>query len=494
EEKETSAQREIARFDADAVALSYDGAQDRFPGIVDPQREDATRYVMSGYDRAAGEEELKTDLAAADITWWPAWLGENDTIKTGVKFVANDLAQVRRTDVHAVKPGRAPDMSGFVAAWRRDDFLGRGFDPGVLPDAAAVGRWVAAHPDAVERDDLVSALRSAPASFTSRERVGAGYVMANIHAGRWRFLAGGRYEYTWLDSTGNEVIVGDPDFIVQPREASNAYGNFFPSLHARYRLNPATAVIASYTQTIRRPDFDDTAPFRIVETDERRIREGNPEARAMVYDNLDLAFDIEPAKGALVSWDWFYRAVSDSLYTATSTVADGPFAGYRLERIENGGDSSLWGSKLSWQQDLGTVSARLSPFSWNLAYTFSQSSAEYPERPGESLPLAGVSEHDVQAALSYASERMYIQLGLELESRWLRRVSEVGPEKDVYMADIYYLNLLAEYRINPTWTAFIDWENINRAFEEDAREGSGMRAYGYRWDPWKILVGVRFER
>ena len=57
----------------------------------------------------------------------------------------------------------------------------------------------------------------------------------------------------------------------------------------------------------------------------------------------------------------------------------------------------------------------------------------------------------------------------------------------------HYLNLLAEYKLSKQWTFFVDWENLERNFEDSSEEGTSRRPYHYKWDPWKIFFGLRFE-
>lgn len=64
-----------------------------------------------------------------------------------------------------------------------------------------------------------------------------------------------------LDKDGD----GDFDEVVylgtNPTTGSSDYGHAFPNAHYRYKWNDRTTLIASYTNTIERPEYGDVVPF-----------------------------------------------------------------------------------------------------------------------------------------------------------------------------------------------------------------------------------------
>ncbi len=494
QETETDPIQEDVLYQRDDVAIGYRVADTAFPEVVFPADDGANNYRLVSYDRLFKDEQFDTAIAGIDLKWAGGFLGEGDFFKFGFKTSANDASILRRTDVHSIVPNSEDILLGdFVSGHRRDDFIGRGFTSGVLPDAQATGAALDSRPNRLQRDDLLSALRSEPGSFDVQEDISAAYAMVNWQRGKLRLVGGIRYEDTQLSSNGNEVVVDGDMFEIRQRSGSNSYDQFFPGIHAQYGLSPTMTLFSSFTKTIKRPDFSDTAPFRVVSTDDREIEEGNPDLQPTLFDNFDFALDYKPNDNLLVSAELFYREVSDTIFSDLRTLDSGPFAGFRLEQLRNGDSAEQSGGKLLIQHSLKSLGPAFKPWSWSVVYTYTHSDASYAQRPRENLPIAETPESQLDGVISYETERLFLQLGIDFQSDNLERVSRVGLDKDVYVSNFLWLNFKGEVKLGNRVTAFIDWKNLLKEYEEESHEGIVARPFSYKHDPWAILSGFRFN-
>jgi TonB-dependent receptor len=484
--------RENAVFRREGATIGYTRATTE-PTLSFPSDDDPSTYSLTNYDHRVRSNLFGSGVAALDLRWDRGFLKTGDFLKFGFKQSTKSLTFDRRTDTFLPTGTTSILLDQFVSSDVRTDFLDQGFSPGFVPDAAATSAFLTSQPGLLERDDLLSALRSDPGSFSVDEDVFAAFTMMNWQGQKLRVAAGARFEQTSLSSTGNEVLVTEDSFEVREQRAANDYGHIFPGIHLQYRASPELSFFSSYTRMVKRPNAADTAPFRVIDIEDREVKEGNPDLRATLFDNWDLALDYTLNEDFVISWEAFYRNVTDTVFVELSTVSTGTFAGFNLEQLRNGGAASLQGTKIVIQQELGSVSDALEAWSWSLAYTYTDSTAEYPQRPNESLPITGTPRDDIEGELSYEGEQLYVQFGLEYGSPELDRVSPLGPAKDVFESDFVSLNLQVEYKLSPRFTAYLDWENLLRGYEEELVEGLNARPFAYRHDPWIVMSGVRFK-
>ncbi len=481
------------RYSREGITFGYRDARGRYPEIVVPEIDDPGLYPLESYDNSTQDEEETTSVAAIDLKWEDGFLGKGDYLKIGAKYSRDDREIVRRLQAFDAASPDALRLADFQSPFTRDDFIGRGFSPGAVPDAEATAAFVAANPSTVVLDPVLSALRSDPGSYEVQQDVTAAYTMINWQGERLRVVAGLRFEDTQLSATGNEVIVEGDEITVVSNTAGNGYEQVFPGLHMRYELSPSLTLFGSTTKTIQRPNFSYTAPFRVIDIEDSEIFEGTPSLRATLYQNYDLSLDYQPNEDLLISGEVFYRDVTDPVYRQSIFIPDGQFAGYQRDQLLNGEPSTRQGAKLILQQQLGALAEQLSAWSWSFAYTYTETEASYPQRPDEVLPLINAPTDRIDGTLSYRGDRAFVQLGVDYRSRMLHRVGETGPVQDQFERSRLSLNVKAEHKVNERLTAFVDWENILGEFERDITESPERLSRYFQHDPWIVLAGMRFK-
>jgi|GEM_PF-1735288 len=481
------------RFTRSGVSFGYTGAQTPVPTVVYPADDAPSLYALTNYDTSTEYDELTTTVAAVDVRWEDGFFKSGDYLKFGLKSSSDQRDITRSLQTYAVGSSATIRLSDALSQFTRDDFLGEGFSPGAVPDARIAASYLQANPAVLKLDALQSARRSHPGSYDVQQDINAAYSMVNWQGDRLRIVAGLRYEGTQLSALGNAVIVNGTAFEVLPRRAANEYDQLFPGLHLQYQLNPALTIFGSSTKTIKRPSFSYTAPFQVLDVEDSEIIEGTPELRATLYQNYDIALDYHPTKDLLVSGEIFYRDITDPIYRETQLLTTGEFAGFERRQLRNGDPATQYGAKVMVQHDLGALTPELEPWSWSFAYSYRDSAAAYPQRPGETLPLIGTATDHIDTSLSFRGDRSYVQLGVDYRSESFFGVGENGPFQDRFSPEKLLLNLKAEHKLNAKLTAFVDWQNLLREYEINIVDGPTRRASYYQSDPWTVLAGMRFK-
>lgn len=481
------------RYIREGLSFGYTDARTAVPRVIYPDNDAPELYPLTSYDSSTQYDEITAAVAAVDLRWAEGFLKEGDYLKFGVKG-SRDRRELRRNllayDVNASSSIRLSDA---LSPFTRSDFLGEGFSPGAVPDAGLTADYIGANPDILELDALLSARRSFPGSYDVQQDITAAYTMMNWQGERLRVVAGVRYENTELSALGNEVIVNGADFEVRPNRAGNTYEQFFPGLHIQYDLSEKLKLFGSSTKTIKRPAFSYTAPFRVIDVEDQELVIGTPDIHATLYQNYDVALDFQPNEDLLLSGEVFYRDITDPVYRRIDLLTEGEFAGWELRQFRNGDPATQQGAKVLLQHDLGSFGPELEPWSWSFAYTYLETEAAYPQRPGETLPLIAAPSDRLDTSVSFRGDRSFVQLGVDYRSAMLMEVGQNGPLQDRFYGDRLMLNLKAEHKLNANFTAFVDWKNLLREYQSDIVQGPTDRASYYMHDPWTVLAGMRFK-
>lgn len=142
--------------------------------------------------------------------------------------------------------------------------------------------------------------------FTYTEHVGAAYVQANMHHGKWDFLGGVRAEFT--DLTGASTS--------QDTTFAKNYLNFFPNVATRFTTVSGTEMQLSYGRRLNRPGNQQLNPY-IDYSDSINLRTGNPYLSPEYINSFDFTINKTQSK---FSWSFtFYYRHSENVITHMRT-------------------------------------------------------------------------------------------------------------------------------------------------------------------------------
>lgn len=275
------------------------------------------------------------------------------------------------------------------ATGRSDDRLSRFVNPSTpitgysdvgnrrpfLINFGALNRSFYEEPQLWLEDPYANALRSIQNDFKAKERITAGYFMAETDWKKFHFLAGARWEKTKVTGTGvfTNPIQATAAQIPDPvqRAINNAgpnitrtssYRNTFPSVHMLYKFRPELQARASYSTGIGRPGFGSVVPNTTVNEATDVVTTGNTGLRPQFADNYDLSLEYYTEPAGLISLGLFRKDISDYIVNSTGTVPPGfplgtndQYVGYQLRTSVNGGYAKVQGVEFNLVRQLNFI-------------------------------------------------------------------------------------------------------------------------------------------
>jgi TonB-dependent receptor len=334
--------------------------------------------------------------------------------------------------------------------------------------------------------------------FSIGEDVLAGYVMGGNTLGRLNVIGGVRVERTKFTTTGNELDLVNE--VATRRTASRSYTNVLPGVHFRYDVDKNLVLRASWSNSLARPSFGDTAFRSLVNSDDLEITRGNPALEALEAVNWDASVEYYLPSLGVVSAAVFHKSIKNFSYEyndPTPLVINGE--SYDLTTYANGSDGTIRGVELAYQQQLRMLPAPFDGLGVMANITFLDSEATYPTRPGENVPFIGQSDRTGNLALTYEKAGLFLRLVLNLRTERLREDEPLGGEawQDLYVDDFQQLDLTARYKLGKNWELFGEVLNLTdepfRVYLNSPGTSQGKRLGQVEEYGWSANFGVRWK-
>jgi TonB-dependent receptor len=330
------------------------------------------------------------------------------------------------------------------------------------------------------------------AAYDADEQVQAGYAMAEFFVGnRFMLLPGIRYERTRVDYLGYEVLYDDGGDYASTRRVTggDTSGFFLPALHLRYALTDTANVRAAFTRTLARPNYYDLVPYQLVFQEDAQIARGNSSLRPTVSNNVDVLLERYFQSVGVVSGGVFYKRLTD--YIFPFRFQEGNFGDlYEVTQPRNGDAASLWGVELAFQNRFAFLPAPFDGLGLYANYTWTDSSARFPDRSEEST-LPGQSAHVGNVALWYEKAGFSGRSAWNFHGRYVDAVGESAP-RDVYYDDHVQWDLSFSQQILRQVRAFVDVLNLTNA-PLRYYEGTTTRPIQEEYYRWWATFGVKMN-
>ena len=261
----------------------------------------------------------KEDLNARVDFSFPWLQGERgNRVQLGFRYRGKE--KLRDNDFFEYEPLDEDGFATLGTVARRDysdtGFLLGDYLAGEFVTEEFLGALALDDPEKFERGDLPE--EYVPGNYEARETVTGGYLMVEQALGpRLDLLLGVRVEDTRIDYTGNELFIdpdADEEIATRPVTGDDGYLHLLPGLHARYRLDDATALRFAWTNTLARPNYYDLVPYREVLIKDEELFEGNPALDPTTSMNFDLMAERYFSTVGLVSAGLFYKDISDFVF------------------------------------------------------------------------------------------------------------------------------------------------------------------------------------
>lgn len=268
------------------------------------------------------------------------------------------------------------------------------------------------------REGLTNFNTSFSARYYAQSRLNAGYALLDLNiTPKFHFVGGARAEdYNWIvQRIKNDSTPGRNDFKI------------YPSANLIYKLTNKSNIRLSFSETVSRPDFRESASFQFYDYRTNINYGGNPGLINAIVTNYDLRYEIFPGSEELISASIFYKKFKDPIESINAIIPD---AGTLFNFSLNQKSSTNIGFELDFRKSLEFI-ARNSGFlkklfvggngsymiseveidadalrSYYLNLVALQNSANPLEVTGgtRKRPLVGLSPYSMNGAVSYEDE------------------------------------------------------------------------------------------
>ena len=329
------------------------------------------------------------------------------------------------------------------------------------------------------------------ADFEITEDTLAAYGLGEFLFGeKTTFMGGLRVESTSDDYTAYELILDEEGDAVSllPVYGDKTYTEWLPQFHLIYRTGSDSQLRAAVTRTLARPNFEDMAPWRLLNLEDNEVELGNPDLEVTTAWNLDLMWEKYLQPVGILSAGVFYKDLTDYIYIFQ---VDDVIDGENVEVIQprNGDKGTLAGLEFAFQNQFTNWDGFWGGFGLYANYTYVDSDAKYPDR--ESTTLPGQSEHVGNLALVYEKYGITTRLAYNFVGKQLMEVGGDASE-DIYVDDHAQLDFLFRIQVSKRFSIITEFINITDE-PYTAFEGTEDRIRQQEFYGWWATLGVRFD-
>jgi len=443
-----------ARFDTKAANNLNYSFEDPYhlsanvTGGVDINAPASFSSIKGSLKQAAGDELLKgarlNVLRNLDTPWGKS------SLKTGLSVLSKDKSMDKDSSDYVSGP------SGYTFPALAETAGDYPYFQGPRVSADKLGSLFSDSRSAFvfklkDADSLIS-------DFASTERVTGGYVMGTTQFHDLRVIGGLRAEQTRFSTTGWQ----QRGSVFSRASASSSRTDLLPGIILRQDLGRSLVLRASWTNSLARPAFEQTAISRVITDDSSspKVTQGNPALKPLRSRNWDLSAEYYLSTLGSVSVSAFRKEISDFSFLAQSGTDAS--TGYPLSTYINGPTGTIDGVELAYQQGLRFLPGPLKGLGIFANATFSDSSAEYPTRPGERLPFIGQSRQIYNAGLSYEYRGLFVRLAANYRSPRLREDEVLGESvsDDRYVDRFLQWDLTVKYRLGKSVEFYGEFVNL----------------------------------
>lgn len=269
--------------------------------------------------------------------------------------------------------------------------------------------------------------------YDGHNKLGAGYLSAQLPLGKLSVLAGLRYEWNEM-----ELVSNTRQNEVSHKSHYYRHGDFFPSLNLTYKLNDRHQLRMAYGRSVNRPEFREVSPSVYYDFDLASDVQGNYNLKNCYVQNIDLRWEWYPGKGEMVSLAAFYKHF-DSPIEWVYTMSGGTDVIYSYK---NARSANNYGLELDIRKRLDFIGLKDFSWSFNGALIHSRVSFE-PGSVEYDRPMQGQSPYLINTGLFYKNEPLQLDVAL-LYNRIGKRIVGVGrtegggeAERNVRVPDSY---------------------------------------------------------
>jgi TonB-dependent receptor len=447
---------------------------------------DPTQYQLVGANNSSAVNFDKELSFAANFDMPVHWGGfDSEDLKVG----ASARLRKKRTTYNGLSyPNLPPVLLSTAASSGPETYynnrypIGVDIAPGYLQ--ANFGPGVALPSDVLF--DLAQFL-------DAKENVYAAYGQYQMNIGPFGLIGGVRAERTTDNSNAFQEVKdqnGNP-LPPTPVAASKSYTNWFPSLQAKYEIQPKLITRATWSSTLARPGFNQANVSETVDLGSGQVTVGNPNLKPATANSFDVTIEKYLESAGILSLGLFDKEFKDYIVPNQTGFQTFPGVGnpLRLVSFSNVGKSHARGAEFNWEQRFKDLPGFLSGLGASANYTFVDSRIEI--RPGEFSTLPSASKNTWNAAVFYE------QYGLGLRVVAYSTSADlffIGNQKsqDVFNATRTSADFGSTYAITGNLSAYFNVKNLLNT-PHKFYQGTYERVIQREFYQQTYLLGVRFD-
>ena len=316
---------------------------------------------------------------------------------------------------------------------------------------------------ALTRSNLLrDGIRAAAAQEDDRENIYAWYGQYQATRGRLGLLAGIRFEQTVGTYGANTVTTQDDSFAVTPSVNRQSYFNYFPTVQARYEIEPTLIARAAYSTAIARPGFSQITAATLVDPGAGTVTSGNPTLKPTTGDSFDVSIEKYLPQGGIISLGAFGKIFQH--YILPNTIIQ-PYPGIsgvaQVTTYTDGGGAHAYGLEAAYVRKFDFLPAPWSEFGVAANYTYVQSGVQLHPGTGEKA-LPSTASHNANVALFYERAPFTFRLAGAFVSKSLFGLGATR-DLDLIANSRFTLDLSARYKLNDHLELFTNARNLTDA-------------------------------
>ncbi|UAK25798.1 TonB-dependent receptor [Sphingomonas nostoxanthinifaciens] len=351
--------------------------------------------------------------------------------------------------------------------------------------------------------------RHAPGAlvFNDTENIASGYIQYSGDIGRLHLLTGVRVEHTKqiLGGFTSAATVDPVSGAAIPANSyltpTRSYTNAFPSVHLVYRFDNRFQLRASYSTSIARPGFYQTASRQTVDLANAVINTGNQDLRPTYSNNFDLgAYYYLPNSGVL-SVGLYYKLMKDFVVARSFTqmrAISGVTENFNIVSYSNVSDTYDRGVEANYVQRFAALPAPFDGLGVDLNALYADTRVNLKSgMPAETIP--GAANFSANAAIFYEAHGLNLRLAMNHNSKTLYTIGGSPTQyaygaiaKDIFLAARTTLDATASYDLTNSIGIYWSVKNITNAplysYEGTYNRPIRREYYGQTYD-----AGIKFK-
>ncbi|MEC7825119.1 MAG: TonB-dependent receptor [Pseudomonadota bacterium] len=303
-------------------------------------------------------------------------------------------------------------------------------------------------------------------SYRVAENTNSAFVQLNFD---YPFLWGNigtRLVNTYQSSHGYFVETSDVSTLT-PVSFKSDYYHFLPAANITVAVSPAWQLRGGISRALSRPDLPDLAPRLTLNSgDDLTAKGGNPYLLPIQAWQLDVSAEQYTGDNGVFALSLFYKKLDSFIQSDFSQLSVNQKS-YMLQGKSNGGNASVYGVELTYQDALNPFSQPHHQLGYNLNVTLTGSKATYQQGNNKwEDALEGVAKRTFNAELYYETALWAIRANYNRTSEILQQ-TELSTIPARLSAPFGALSLHASYKLSPHVVLFAEGMNLLKQAEYD---------------------------